>query len=292
MRLIEWTAPDGVRIVARLYEPTRPFGRPVVCLPGLTRNSRDFDSLAEVLAGHSERPRTVLAVDYRGRGLSGYAEPATYRPDVEAADVVTGLDSLGWIDPAVVGTSRGGIIAMLLAATQPKRAGPVVLNDIGPVIDLPGLVAIRERMDAMLTGDGPDGWDEIVAGLKVHMGPAFPALTEDDWQAFARQMYREDASGGRPVLDYDPALLSAFADFDPTVGVPPFWPIFAALAPRPVLTIRGETSDLLSEETLVAMQAAMPAMEIHRVAGEGHAPLLRDAATIERIRDFLERAEV
>ena len=284
IREADWRAGDGTRIVATLVGPERTGHMPVLCLPGLTRNARDFDALAAALAADPRKPRTVIAIDFRGRGRSGRADPATYRPDVEAADVLAGLDALGIAKAAVVGTSRGGIVAMIIAAMAGDRLGPVVLNDIGPVIERGGLVAIRDRMGSML-GVPPADWDAAVTDLKATMGRSFTAMAGDDWMAFARQMYREE--DGRPVLDYDPGLLASFATFDPEVGLPPFWPIFQALGDRPVLAIRGLNSDLLSEETLAGMAARLPQMAVHRVPDEGHAPLLKDAPTIRRILDFL-----
>jgi pimeloyl-ACP methyl ester carboxylesterase len=285
-RLFRWAAEDGTALVARLYGPDRPT-RPVLCLPGLTRNSRDFAALATALSG-GDRPRTVITPDYRGRGLSGRADPASYRPDVEARDILALLDALAVAAPAVVATSRGGIITMILAASAPDRVGPVVLNDIGPVIELDGLLAIRSRMQGSPDGERPGDWAGAAAELRSALQPSFAALCEEDWLRLARQLYRED--GGRPVPDYDPALLDTFGSFDPAVGIPPFWPLFEALAPRPVLAIRGETSDPLSEATLAEMAARHPGLSIHRVPGQGHAPLLDDAPTVERIRGFLDTA--
>lgn len=288
MTLFHWTAADGTPLAARLHGPADAAGLPVLCLPGLTRNSRDFTVLAEALSS-GPSPRRVIAMDLRGRGLSGYADPATYRPDVEARDVLAGLDALGIAKVALVGTSRGGIIAAILAVAAPQRLGPVVLNDIGPVIELAGLLAIRDRMGVML-GHRVDSWAAAAADLKAAFGQRFTTLSDDGWLAVARQMYRED-DAGRPVLDYDPRLLDAFAAFDPAVGLPPFWPAFEALRGRPVLAIRGENSDLLSEATLAEMKVRLPSLEIHRVPDEGHAPLLADPPTIERIRAFLDAAE-
>jgi pimeloyl-ACP methyl ester carboxylesterase len=261
---------------------------PIVCLPGLTRNSRDFSVLAEALASDRDRPRTVVAMDYRGRGLSAWADPASYRPDVEAGDVIAGLDHLGIGTAAVIGTSRGGIIAMILAASAGDRLGPVVLNDIGPVVELSGLIAIRDRIKVMLA-DVIVTWDDAVADMKATMGRGFPAFTDAEWLDFAHQIYRSGADG-RPVLDYDPALLDTFGGFDPEIGIPPFWPLFEALGARPVLAIRGENSDLLSEATITGMTERLPHMEVHRVPGQAHAPLLKDAPTLLRIKDFLNRA--
>jgi pimeloyl-ACP methyl ester carboxylesterase len=285
MTIVEWTAADGTRLAATVRGPERAAGLPVVCLPGLTRNGRDFTVLADALAGDPARPRRVICMDFRGRGLSGHADPSTYRPDVEATDVLAGFDALGISTAAVVGTSRGGIVAMVIAATAPARLGPVVLNDIGPVVEIGGLLAIRDRMGVML-GHPVASWSDAIADLKATMGRSFTAMSEPDWLSFAHQMYRADAAG-RPVLDYDPALLRAFASFDPAVGIPPFWPAFEALKGRPVLAVRGMNSDLLSEATLAEMANRLPGLAIHRVPGEGHAPLLKDAPTIRRIADFL-----
>ena len=287
-RIVEWFATDGTRLAATLRGPVEGATLPVLLLPGLTRNGRDFARLAEALSGDPDRPRLTVAMDFRGRGLSGRADPATYRPDVEAQDVLAGLDRLGIGQAAIVGTSRGGIVAMILAATAGGRVGPVVLNDIGPVIELTGLVAIRDRMGTML-GDPPADWASAVADLKAVMAARFTAMSDDDWRAFAYQMYREDEAG-RPVLDYDPALLRAFAGFDPKTGLAPLWPVFEALGQRPVLAVRGENSDLLSEATLTEMQVRLPQLQIHRVPDEGHAPLLRDRPTIRRIAGFLGAA--
>jgi pimeloyl-ACP methyl ester carboxylesterase len=287
MRLVDWTAADGTRIVARLHGNTNA-ARRIVCLPGLTRNSRDFEGLAGALTRDPECPRAILAVDFRGRGLSGRPGADSYRPDVEATDVLAGLDRLGWQRPAFVGTSRGGIVTMVLAATAPDRVGPVVLNDIGPVLSLGGLVAIRDRM-GRARSNPPADWEAAIAGLRRSMGRAFTALGDVDFRRLAARLYRD--VDGVPVADYDPALYDAFAGFDPAVGIPPFWPLFEALAPRPVLAIRGDTSDLLDEATLAEMAARHAGMQVHRVPGEGHAPLLDDAPTQARIAAFLDAAE-
>jgi pimeloyl-ACP methyl ester carboxylesterase len=284
MRIVDWTAADGTRIVARLHGDPGA-ARRIVCLPGLTRNGRDFESLAAALTADPATPRAVLAVDFRGRGLSGRPGAETYRPDVEAADVLAGLDVLGWNRPSFVGTSRGGIVTMVLAATAPERVGPVVLNDIGPVIALPGLVAIRDRMAAAIASP-PVDWPSAIASLRRAMGASFPTLDDAGWLRVAGRLMRD--VDGVPAYDYDPALFDAFGGFDPSVGIPAFWPAFEALAPRPVLAIRGVLSDLLDEATLEEMAARLPGLEIHRVPDEGHAPLLDDAPTIVRIRAFLD----
>lgn len=286
-RDLAWTAADGTSLAGRIHEPPGATGLPVLCLPGLTRNGRDFDRLVDALTT-GPAPRTVITMDFRGRGRSGHAGPATYRPDVEAADTLAGLTHLGVSKAAFVGTSRGGIVSMILAMTAPAVVGPVVLNDIGPVIELSGLRAIKARIGTM-AGDRHPNWVSAVSDLKATMGRTFTSLTDDDWLAVAHQMYRRGPDG-RPVLDYDPALVAAFATFDESVGLPPFWPAYDALGERPVLVIRGENSDLLSEETVAEMARRLPNVAVHRVPGEGHAPLLWDAPTLDRIRAFLSAA--
>lgn len=288
-RDIAWTAADGTTLFGHVWEPdvTRFGAKTLVCLPGLTRNGRDFAVVARALAG-SDHPRTVVAMDFRGRGRSGYADPSSYRPDVEASDTIAGLDALGLKEPiALLGTSRGGIVSMILATIAPDRVGPVILNDIGPVIEREGLAAIKARIGGMV-GVARSDWNSAVADLKSNMGRRFTNVPDDGWLKVARQIYR-DGPDGRPVLDYDPALVTAFSAFDETVGLPPFWPAFEALADRPVLVIRGERSDLLSEETVAEMQRRLPQTEVHRVPAEGHAPLLWDEPTITRIENFLAR---
>lgn len=286
-RAVSWTAADGTRLAGTIRTPDGATGLPVLCLPGLTRNGRDFAAVADALAA-GPAPRTVVTMDFRGRGASAYADPASYRPDEEAADTVAGLDALGIGKAAVIGTSRGGIVAMVLAATAPERLGPVVLNDIGPVIETAGLAAIASRMTLTL-GHPVDDLDAAVADLKATMGRTFTDLDDAGWRRVAEAIYRT-GDDGRPVLDYDPALYDAFATFDPAVGLPAFWPAFEALAPRPVLVIRGMNSDLLSEATVAAMAARIPGVSVHRVPGEGHAPLLADAPTIAAVRAFLDRS--
>ena len=277
-----FTSADGVRLYIRIDGPKD--GSPVLCLPGLTRNSRDFEALTETLIHDPRALFRVIRMDLRGRGKSASADPSSYRPDVEASDVIAGLDHLGIARPAVVGTSRGGIIAMILAATQAERLGPVVLNDIGPAIDIGGLLNIQGRMRRG-TGRMIASWSEAEAGLKFGLGAEFPALSPEDWSAFARQIYRDD--NGRPVLDYDPKLIVTMDNLDPVAGLPTMWPLFDALAGRPLMAVRGALSDLLSEATLCEMQARRPDMVVHQVAGEGHAPMLRDPASRRAIADFL-----
>jgi pimeloyl-ACP methyl ester carboxylesterase len=260
-----FTAADGTPLHARDYGSAGGL-TPAVCLPGLTRNAKDFETIAPELA----QQRRVVALDFRGRGRSGRADPATYRPDQEVADTLHVLDQLGIRRFAIVGTSRGGIVAMVMAARALERMAGVLFNDIGPRIDKAGLLRIRSYL-----GSDPEfaGWDEAIASLKSTT-PGFPDLSEADWIAFARRLYRDEA--GRPRADYDPALGNNFpSEDDITAGkVPELWPLFEMLAPLPCLVLRGEHSDLLSDDTVAEMLKRHPKLAAATVPARGHVPFL------------------
>jgi pimeloyl-ACP methyl ester carboxylesterase len=273
-----FTAADGTRLYARDYGGGGNL-TPAVCLPGLTRNSKDFETIAPTLSA----TRRVVALDFRGRGLSGRADPQTYRPDQEAADTLAVLDHLGIDRFAVIGTSRGGIVAMVMAARALNRMAGVLFNDIGPRIDRQGLLRIRSYL-----GSDPQfgGWTEAVAALKA-ANPGFPGLREDEWLAFARRVYREVE--GRPRADYDMGLA---ANFPPPAEiaegkVPELWPLFDILAPLPCLVIRGEHSDLLSPQTVAEMQQRHARLAAATIPGRGHVPFLDEPESLAAITDWL-----
>lgn len=281
-----YEAQDGLRLHARLYGPDN--GRlPVVCLPGLTRNARDFHELALRLAVGPQNPRRIMCFDYRGRGLSDY-DPnwKNYNIGVEAADIVAGMAALGITQAAFIGTSRGGLIIHVLEAMQPSLIRAVVLNDIGPVIEPSGLAHIRSYL---ANAPRPVDITEAVALQKAIHGDAFPALTEADWQRFVHAIYREES--GKPVADYDPALINTELAMDLTQPLPDLWPQFAALTAVPMLAIRGANSRLLSVETLEEMRKRHPCFQAITVEGQGHAPILETGALPEEIAAFLKRAE-
>ncbi|GGK45427.1 alpha/beta fold hydrolase [Salinarimonas ramus] len=279
-------AGDGLRLHVRVYGGSSA-ALPVVCLPGLARNAQDFHDLALRLARDPKRPRRVLALDYRGRGLSERdPDPARYDVGVEMQDVLAVLAALDVPHAAFVGTSRGGLITMALAATRPACLRAVVLNDIGPVIDGKGLIRIRGYVGKLPT---PKGWPEAVDALKRLQGAQFPGLDEAGWTALARGTWTE-REDGTLALSYDPALMKSLEALDLERSPPPLWPLFEALGHLPVLTIRGEHSDILSRETLAEMGERHPRHEAENVSGEGHAPLLRGALA-DRIADFIAAAE-
>jgi len=244
------TAADGTQLYARDHAAERSGPVPVVCLPGLTRNAKDFETIAPRLAA----TRRVLCLDFRGRGRSGRADPATYRPDQEVADTLTVLDTLGIGRFAIIGTSRGGIAAMVMAARALPRMAGVLFNDIGPRIDKAGLLRIRTYL-----GTDPQfaDWAAAVSALKAS-NPGFDTLTEAEWLAFARRVYRE--VNGVPRADYDPLLAQNFPSVaDIEAGkVPELWALLDIMADVPSLVLRGEHSDLLSAAIVDASRKASP----------------------------------
>jgi pimeloyl-ACP methyl ester carboxylesterase len=277
-----FTAKDGLRLHMRDWgAPTGAL--PMVCLPGLSRTAADFDVLAARLAA----TRRVMALDYRGRGLSD-RDPDWKHYDlfVENIDILTVLEAAGVEAAIFVGTSRGGLHTMLLTGTRPQILRGVVLNDIGPVLEKEGLRRIQSYVGKLPT---PASWAEAVGIAKGIMGARFTGLSEADWEAYAQLTFEETASGF--TTRYDPAIMLAFGQMDLEKPIPALWPQFEALAPVPVLAIRGENSDLLSPETLTEMASRHPNFEALTVPGQGHAPLLMDEPTLARIEAFVARID-
>lgn len=282
-----YAAKDGLQLHARLYGEATVGRLPVVCLAGLTRNARDFHELALSLSRDADSPRRVIAFDYRGRGGSAWdADWRKYDAKIETQDVLDGLAALGVGRAAFIGTSRGGIITHIVAAMRPGLVAAAVLNDVGPVIEVAGLVQIRTYLDAM---PKPATFAEAADGMRGALGASFPALEAADWERVVRAIYRDE--DGTPVADYDPALLNTLAGLDPTKPLPELWSLFAALEKIPVLAIRGEHSTLLSAAALAEMERRHPALRAVTVAGQGHAPLLETGALPATIKAFLAEAE-
>ncbi len=281
-----YASQDGLRLHARIYRPPRePDPVPVVCLPGLTRNARDFHGLALHLAHLAGRPRTVIAFDLRGRGESERdPDPARYTTPVEAGDVLEGLGQLGVNRAAFIGTSRGGLILHLIAAQRPDLFSCAVLNDVGPELGAAGL----EHIKAYLTKPRTiRTFEDAVEVQRSAHGRQFPALEDGDWDRMTRALYRDE--DGVPVADYDVAIANALAAVDTSVELPTLWAQFEAFRPIPLMTIRGENSELLTANTLQRMREAHPALETVEVRGQGHPPLLDTAGLPETISAFIDR---
>ena len=282
-----YSAPDGLKLHARVYGEETTDGSPVVCLPGLSRNARDFHDLAIHLSQRPERPRMVAVFDYRGRGLSAYDRNwKNYNVVVEADDVAAGLIAAGIRKGHFIGTSRGGLIIHRLGAIRPTVLKSVVLNDIGPVVEGEGLAQIRSYLEQ---SPKPSDMAEAVAIQRAAHGTAFPALSEADWQRFADAIYRDEK--GRPVADFDPALLKVVQGFDLDKPIPDIWYLFEALRGFPMLVIRGANSRLLSAATLAEMAHRHPNCRTVTVEGQGHPPLLETGDLRRTIAEFFDRAE-
>lgn len=281
------TAQDGLRLHAREYgERTSPH-LPVVCLPGLTRNARDFHELAMFLSAHRHRPRRVLALDFRGRGGSAYDRNwKNYTPLVEMSDVMNVLAARGIEEAAFVGTSRGGLVTMLLAAARPTLLRAVVFNDIGPAIDGRGLLRIKNILSGTRV---PATWADAKDGLRRAYEGHFPAIDDAGWDLFARRTYAD--RDGKPHRDFDAKLLKTLANIDFNQPLATLWPQFDGLAGVPVMVVRGENSDILSTETLEDMRSRRPDLDEITVAGAGHAPMLVEPAVLNRISAFITGAE-
>ena len=277
---IFFTSNDGLRLHACYYGARATTATPVVCLPGLTRTAADFEVLAERLSAAGRR---VIALDYRGRGLSAYdPNPANYNVRIELGDVLTVLDALTVPSAVFIGTSRGGILTMLLATVRPQAIAAAILNDIGPVIDLPGLLRIQSYVGRLpAPQDFADG-ARILRGL---FAAQFPTLSDEDWLASARRAFKED--DGRLVPTYDVKIADTLKDIGLETGVPDLWQQFDALAQVPVMVIRGARSDLLSAETVEAMKARHHDLRVVEVADQGHAPMLQDEPTLAAIEQFV-----
>jgi pimeloyl-ACP methyl ester carboxylesterase len=276
------TAPDGLKLHLREYGPRLAPRLPVVCLPGLSRTAEDFDPLACALASDAAAPRRVLALDYRGRGLSDFdRKPENYTIAVELADVIAVLTACAAAPAIIVGTSRGGLIAMALAAVAPGAIAGVVLNDIGPAIEAKGLMRIKGYVGKL---PQPKTFEEGGEILRRIADSQFPKLDAAAWITLAKRGWREQ--DGRLVPTCDPALARGLAAISPDQPMPTMWPQFDALGRTPLLVFRGANSDILSAATVAAMQARHPAMELFEVADQGHAPLLAEPDTIGRIASF------
>jgi pimeloyl-ACP methyl ester carboxylesterase len=270
---------DGLNIYYRDFGAQNE-GTPVICLPGLTRNSRDFEDLAPFLATR----RRVLTIDFRGRGHSDY-DPnwQNYNPVTYVADVWTLLDLLNIRRVIVVGTSLGGLCAMLMAAQQPERLAGVVMNDIGPEIGPQGLARIQEYTGRL----GPvSSWEEAAMQARDIYGHWLPGLDDDDFMRLARRGYRE-IENAIPRLDMDANIGRAVREVGPQKGDP--WQLFAALHDIPVTLLWGMLSDILTADIIEKMKAAKPDLAVVPLPHRGHVPLLDEAECLSAIDALLEK---
>ncbi len=281
-----WTGADGLSLHYRDYSISpgspgvdRP---PILCIPGLTRNARDFEPVAEAFAGEWR----ILCVDLRGRGDSDYArDPASYTPAHYLADFAALFDQAGLDRVVAIGTSLGGIMAMLLAAQAPGRIAAAVLNDIGPQIEEAGLARIRDYVGQ---GRSYPTWMHAARGLQEQAGEAHPDFALADWLRLAKRLMCVGGSG-RIAFDYDMKIAEPFARPADSGTAVDLWPVFRALAGRPVAALRGELSDILSAATLARMERELPGLDAVTIARTGHAPTLEEPAAQAAIARLLAR---
>lgn len=284
-----YSASDGLRLYARVYgnRGLDDQATPIVCLPGLTRNSADFHRLALQLSGSTTAARRVICFDARGRGQSEWdSDPKNYSIPVEADDVLAGCAALGIRHAVFIGTSRGGLIILALASARPGMLASVILNDVGPVVEGAGLAKIMAYQDRLSTATS---LADAVARLKQVQGKAFSVLAEEDWLDYVSPMFVEKK--GKLVANFDPAILAALQNIDLSAPLPTLWPQFDGLRAIPLMTIRGENSTLLSEETTEEMARRHPRMELVVAEGQGHAPFLHLDPLARKIAVFCRNAD-
>lgn len=275
-----WQSADGLKLHYRDY-PGGEGRPPILCLPGLTRNARDFEDLADRLAGEWR----VLAVDLRGRGDSDYAkDAASYTPLTYVDDVLALLDDLALHRVVAFGTSLGGIVTMLLAARARERLAGALFNDVGPEIDPRGLARIRSYVGK--PGSFPT-WMHAARAVEEANADVYPDYTIDDWLKMAKRLYYVNGTG-RIVLDYDMKIAEPFRD-PGGEAAPDLWPTLTALDGLPVLIVRGALSDVLAEATAERMTAAIPGAELVTIPNVGHTPTLSEPPAIEAIDRLLGR---
>lgn len=275
-----WWSSDGLRLHYRDYagDASRP---PILCLPGLTRNARDFEGVAARLAGDWR----VISVELRGRGESAYAKdsmsyvPLTYFQDVEALIAELKLERF-----IPIGTSLGGLITMLLASANPTRLAGAVLNDIGPELETSGLDNIRSYVGR--ARDWPT-WLHAARFIAEAQADRYPDWGIDEWLVYAKRLCKLTPSG-RIVYDYDMRIAEPFKLPGGETGFD-LWPLFKAMAGTPTLLLRGELSDLLSEATVERMKAVHPKLEVATVPRVGHAPTLDEPEAAKAIDRLLKR---
>ncbi|MEY4575091.1 MAG: hypothetical protein RL251_1213 [Pseudomonadota bacterium] len=271
------TADRRLKLYARSYPGPEPT---ILMLHGLTRNACDFDGLAARLRG---RYRLVVA-DQRGRGKSDWdPNPANYAPATYCADMLHLIDELKLDRPIIIGTSMGGLMAMIMATLRPNGFRGIILNDVGPQIEQAGLDRIASYVGA---SDVIESWEDAAAYCRRINGYAFPDYDDAQWDAFARCVFHEN-DVGVPVLAHDPAIAAGLSSTNPTAVPPDMWSMWQGLADMPVLAVRGALSDILSTQTLHRMAELHPRMQSVTVSNVGHAPMLDEPEALAAINSFL-----
>ncbi len=277
-----YNSQDGLKLYYRDYIPDNSDNTPLLCLHGLTRNSKDFDRFAR----HFQADRRVISLDIRGRGKSQY-DPnyKNYDISVYVQDVLALLEHVGLDQVIAVGTSMGGIIAMTLGAIRPDVFKAIILNDIGPEVNPEGI----ERISGYV-GNGIilKDWQQAIAGVKFLCAALFPDYREDDWELFTRNSFREQENG-TIIADYDQAIGTAMRESAENTVPNDLWPLFEMLGHIPIMTLRGENSDILSSETLQRMASIHPNFTAVTVKNRAHTPDLNEKISLREIGNFINQ---
>lgn len=274
-----WTSRDGLKLYYRDYAGSadRP---PLLMLHGLTRNSRDFENIAERHAGDWR----VIVPDFRGRGLSQYdPNSANYQPPTYAMDVLQLLDELGVAEAVFMGTSLGGLVTMIVATFAPQRIAGVLLNDVGPELNTVGIDRIKSYVGRSVVFGS---WEDAAAELRGRHSEVHPAYGDADWQRYARRVIHQTERGFE--FNYDMRIAEPFEAAN-SGAAPDGWPFYRALTGRPVLVLRGEYSDLLPDPIAERMASEIPDVEVVTVPGVGHAPDLDEPEAVAAIDRLLDR---
>ena len=281
---ISYQSPDGLKLYAKRYGPADA-ALTVLCMHGLTRNHKDFEPMIAALPDRYQ----FVAVDVRGRGQSDRdPDPEHYSPATYVGDMAALLDHLGLDRVALIGTSMGGLMSMIMMKAMPQRVRGVVLNDVGPVLERSGL----DRIASYTSNVEPKaGWDDAAAAVAQVQADIFPDYGPEQWMAFARRTYRE-LDDGRVILDYDPAITRTVGQVRPGLLTRiAMWKLFKEMYKVPLLVVRGGTSDILSEKTAAKMVRRHPDARLATVPRIGHAPILDEPEAVGAIASFLAALE-
>ena len=272
---------DGLRLHYRDYN-NAPAGAPtILCMPGLTRNARDFADIATLLSSEYR----VLCAEQRGRGSSQWDnDPTRYRPDVYVGDMAALLEHAGVDKFIAFGTSLGGLMTMMMAVMMPGKLLGAIINDIGPEVDPAGIARIKGYVGK---GTPPKTWDEAIAAAKASGPTIYPTFNDADWKNFTEKLFVE--VDGVPVPQYDPAISKNFDGEANSQNAPDLWPVFEATYSIPMVVIRGALSDILSAETLQKMAALHPDLTPVTVPNKGHAPVLDEPECVEAVQSLLKK---
>jgi pimeloyl-ACP methyl ester carboxylesterase len=278
---------DGIKtFVLELSPNCEITGPPIFCIHGLTRNHKDFEPIFDDLL---QLGRKIYAIDVRGRGLSDYdTNPANYNPAVYMGDVANIMAQLNIENAVFIGTSMGGIISMLMAAFMPDKVAALILNDVGPQVNEEGIARIRQYVG---NTNPAKYWNEAIEKVKSIAANAYPTKNDDFdfWNDFARRVCKETKDG--IILDYDPAIKTNVQNVKEGEATPDLWPQFAMIKNIPIAIIRGELSDILTDDIILKMQALKPHLKVAIINNIGHAPILNEDNSLMIINEIIKTTD-